>query len=136
VEFIQANIMWVALAAISGGILLWQLISGSVGGAGVSPMQATLMLNREDAIVVDVREPAEWASGHIVNARHIALGQLDKRLAEIEKFKARPVIVCCASGNRSASACGKLRKAGFEKVFNLDGGMGAWNDANLPITTK
>ncbi len=135
-EFIQANIMWVALAVISGSLLLWQLVSGSLGGASVSPMQATLLLNREDAIVIDVREPAEWSAGHIANARHIVLSQLEKRLAEIEKFKSRSVIVYCASGNRSATACGVLRKAGFEKVFNLAGGISAWNEASLPVTTK
>ena len=135
-EFIQSNIMWVALAAISGGMLLWQLVTGGMGGASVSPQQATLLLNREEAIVIDVREPAEWSAGHIANARHIVLNQIEKRLSEIEKFKSRPVIVCCASGNRSATACGMLRKAGFEKVFNLAGGINAWNEASLPVTTK
>jgi rhodanese-related sulfurtransferase len=136
VEFVQANIMWIGLAVISGGMLLWQLFTEGRGGASVSPMQATLMVNREDAIVIDVREPAEWSAGHIANARHIVLNQIATRLSEIEKFKARPVIVCCASGNRSASACAMLRKAGFEKVFNLAGGINAWNEANLPVTTK
>jgi rhodanese-related sulfurtransferase len=136
VEFVQANIMWIGLAVISGGMLLWQLFTEGRGGARVSPMQATLMVNREDAIVIDVREPAEWSAGHIANARHIVLNQIATRLSEIEKFKARPVIVCCASGNRSASACAMLRKAGFEKVFNLAGGINAWNEANLPVTTK
>ncbi|MDO8930898.1 MAG: rhodanese-like domain-containing protein, partial [Rhodocyclaceae bacterium] len=64
------------------------------------------------------------------------LAQLDKRLSEIDKFKERPVIVCCASGNRSSSACGTLRKAGFQRVYNLAGGIGAWTDAGLPVTTK
>jgi rhodanese-related sulfurtransferase len=136
VEFIQANIIWVVLAVASGGMLLWPLFTGGFGGASVSPMQATLMLNREDAIVIDVRDAGEWATGHIVNARHIALDQLGKHISEIEKFKAKPVIVCCASGNRSATASATLRKAGFEKVFNLAGGISAWNDASLPLTTK
>jgi rhodanese-related sulfurtransferase len=136
VEFVQANIMWVGLAVISGGLLLWQLVTGNMGGASVSPMEATLLLNREEAIVIDVREPAEWSAGHIANARHIVLNQIATRLTEIEKFKTRPLIVCCASGNRSASACSTLRKAGFEKVFNLAGGINAWNEANLPVTTK
>lgn len=135
-EFVQANIMWVVLAAVSGGMLLWPLLSGGGSGAGVSPSEATLLLNREDAVVVDVRESGEWSGGHIPNARHIALSQFDKRLEELEKFKSRPLIVCCASGNRSSSACGKLRKAGFEKVFNLSGGIGAWSEAGLPVTTK
>lgn len=133
--FLQQNIMWVALAAVSGGMLLWPLVSGG-GGNSVTPAAATLLLNREDAIVLDVRETGEWSAGHIPNARHIAMGQLDKRIHELDKFKERPIIVCCASGNRSSSACGQLKKAGFEKVFNLAGGIGAWNEAGLPTTTK
>ncbi|MCX7179519.1 MAG: rhodanese-like domain-containing protein [Proteobacteria bacterium] len=131
----QNNLMYVILALTSGGMLLWNLMSNS-GGDRVSPMQATLLLNREDALMIDVRETAEWASGHIPNARHIALGQLDKQLSEIEKYKTRPLIVSCQTGNRSSTACGKLKKLGFEKVFNLAGGVAAWREAGLPMTTK
>jgi len=134
-EFVQNNLMYVILALTSGGMLLWNLMSNS-GGDRVSPMQATLLLNREDALMIDVRETAEWASGHIPNARHIALGQLDKQLSEIEKYKTRPLIVSCQTGNRSSTACGKLKKLGFEKVFNLAGGVAAWREAGLPMTTK
>ena len=134
-EFVQNNLMYVVLALTSGGMLLWQLLSNT-GGDRVSPLQATLLLNRDDALVIDVREPAEWAAGHIPNARHIALGQLDKHLHEIEKFKTRPLIVSCQTGNRSSSACSKLKKQGFEKVFNLAGGVVAWREAGLPMTTK
>lgn len=133
-EFVQQNVIWVTLAAVSGFMLLLSFLRG--GGPAVSPPEATLLLNREDAVVIDVRESQEWAAGHIPQARHIALGQLDQRMAELEKFKNRPIVVVCATGNRSASACQKLRKAGFEKVFNLAGGVRAWSDASLPLTTK
>jgi rhodanese-related sulfurtransferase len=93
-------------------------------------------MNREDALVLDVRETGEWSSGHIQGARHIALAQLEKRISELDKFKDRPIIIYCASGNRSSSACGQLKKGGFEKVFSLDGGISAWLSANLPVTTK
>ena len=134
-EFVQQNMIWVALAAVSGGMLLWPMISGG-GAQNLSPAEATLLMNREDALVLDVRESGEWSSGHIPGARHITLAQLDKRMSEIEKFKDRPIIICCASGNRSSSACGQLKKGGFEKVFNLSGGISAWLGANLPLTTK
>jgi rhodanese-related sulfurtransferase len=133
-DFVQQNLMWIMLAAISGGMLLLQTLRG--GGNNISVADATLKLNREDALIIDVRETHEWDRGHIPNARHIALGQIGKRLQEIEKFKSRPVIVVCASGNRSSSACGTLKRAGFEQVFNLAGGIGAWSEANLPVTTK
>ena len=134
-EFVQQNIMWVALAALSGGMLLWPLLVGGTV-AHLTPAEATLMMNRADALVLDVRETGEWSSGHIQGARHIALAQLEKRISELEKFKDRPIIICCASGNRSSSACGQLKKGGFEKVFSLDGGVSAWLAANLPLTTK
>lgn len=135
-QFVADNLIWITVAFVSGGMLLWPLIRGKTGGPAVSPMQATQLINREDAIVVDVRDQQEYAKGHIPNARHIPLAQFDKRIDELEKFKKRPVIVNCQSGNRSYSACAALRKSGFEKVFNLDGGASAWEQAGLPLTTK
>jgi rhodanese-related sulfurtransferase len=132
-EFIQENITWVMLAVISGGMLLWPMLTGK---GGITVTEATSLINREDGIVVDVRETGEWTSGHIPNARHIALGQLADHISELQKVKDKPIIVCCASGNRSSSACATLRKAGFERVFNLAGGIGAWRDAGLPVSTK
>ena len=134
-EFVQQNMIWVALAFVSGGMLLWPMVAGG-NAQNLTPAQATLLMNREDALMLDVRETAEWSSGHIPGARHITLAQLEKRMSEIEKFKDRPVIICCASGNRSSSACGQLKKGGFAKVFSLAGGISAWLEANLPLTTK
>lgn len=122
-------------ATVSGAMLLWSVLSGR-GVQAVNPGQATLLLNREDALLLDVREGSEWKSGHVPGARHVALSQLEKQLSELEKFKDHPVIVCCAVGNRSAAACGQLKKAGFGKIFSLTGGIEAWKDAKLPLTTK
>ena len=133
-EFVQNNLMYVVLAVGSGAMLAWQTLRAGMGG-GVSPMQATLLLNREDAVVIDVRDAQEWAAGHIPNARHIPPDQLDKRIHELEKFKTRPLIVSCQSGSRSSSMCSTLRKHGFEKVHNLAGGIAAWREAGLPVVT-
>lgn len=135
-EFVQQNLMWIALALVSGGMLVWPMLRGGIGGASVSPLEATLKINREDAIVLDVREAEEFARGHVPNSRHLPVGQIDKRVSELQKFKARPLIVVCHSGSRSGAACGALRKHGFEKVFNLAGGMGAWEQAGQPVTRK
>ncbi|MFZ5511937.1 MAG: rhodanese-like domain-containing protein [Pseudomonadota bacterium] len=135
-EFLQNNYIWIIVAFVSGAMLLWPLVRGRTGGPAVGPAQATLLINREDAVVVDVREPAEYSQGHIVNARNLPLGQLQKRLTELEKFKDKPLILCCASGNRSASASSTLRKAGFARVYNLAGGVAAWEQAGLPVTKK
>ena len=136
IEFLKHgyNWAWAATALVSGGFLIWPLLRPNA--AELSPAAATMMINRQDALVVDVRETSEWAGGHIANAKHIALGQIDKHLVEIEKFKQTPVILCCASGTRGQSARDKLTKAGFEKVFNLAGGIGAWSEAGLPLTKK
>ena len=134
-EFLQENMIWVALAAVSGGMLLWPMISGGTV-AHLTPSEATLLMNREDALVLDVRETGEWSSGHISGARHITLAQLDKRFSELDKFKDKPIIVVCASGNRSSSACGQLKKHGFGKVYSLGGGISSWRDSSLPLTTK
>jgi rhodanese-related sulfurtransferase len=133
-DFVQQNLMWVIAAIVSGAMLISSLIRG--GGKGISVPEATLLINREDALVLDVRETSEWSTGHIANARHVALGQLAKHMSELEKYKDKPVIVCCASGNRSSTACGTLKRAGFERVFSLSGGIGAWTGAGLPITAK
>ena len=134
-EFLQENMIWVAIACVSGGMLIWPMIAGG-NVANLSPAEATLLMNREDALVLDVRETGEWSSGHITGARHITLAQIDKRLSELDKFKEKPIIVVCASGNRSSSACGQLKKHGFGKVYSLGGGISAWRDASLPLTTK
>lgn len=132
-EFIQENFTWVMLAVLSGGMLIWPILRGT---GGISVTEATSLINREDGVIVDVRETSEWTTGHIPNARHIALGQLASHVSELERVKDKPIILCCASGNRSSSACATLRKAGFERVFNLAGGIGAWKEAGLPVTTK
>lgn len=134
-DFLQQNMMWAALAAVSGGMLLWPMLRGG-GKSGVSPTEATLLINREDAVVVDVRETGEWSSSHIPESRHIALAQLEKRVSELEKFRQRPLILCCATGSRSQGAVGILQRAGFERVHNLNGGIAAWAEANLPLTGK
>lgn len=134
-DFVTNNIMYVLLAVVSGGMLLWQTFKGA-GGSQVTPQAATLLMNREGATVIDVSNAAEWAAGHIPAARHIPLDQLDKYLPELEKHKTRPLIVNCQSGHRSSGACGKLKKQGFEQVYNLAGGLAAWRDAGLPVTTK
>lgn len=135
-EFLQHNYnwAWAVAALVSGGMLLWPLLRGNK--AAVTPAAATLMMNRENAVVIDVRETGEWNGGHIAGARHIALGQLDQHISEIDKFKQTPLIVCCAMGSRAQSAVDKLKKNGFEKVFNLAGGINAWSDAGLPLTKK
>lgn len=136
-QFIQNNIWLVLAAVVSGGMLMWPVIRKLVsGGAEVDTFQAIQLINRRDAVVVDVREGSEYAAGHIPNAKHIPAGQLASRLKELEKFKQRPILLTCSNGTRSASATGVLKKHGFNEVVNLKGGLMAWQQASLPVEKK
>lgn len=135
--FLQKNPLHLALfgtAVITGGMLIWPLI-GRLSGQGneIGTVETVQLINRRDAVVVDVRESAEYAAGHIANARHIPLAQLADHLKTLEKYKTRPVIVCCRSGSRSAGAAGILRKNGFNEAFTLRGGILAWVQASMPL---
>ena len=132
-DFILQNIWLVLLALFSGFLLIWPSIGRRLSGVKqVGPQEAVMLFNREDALVLDVREDSEWRDGHIPKAKHIPLRQLKDRLKDLEKYKDRPIVAVCRSGNRSAHACRLLRQAGFERVHNLAGGMLAWEQAGLP----
>ena len=133
-QFIQDNWMLASLAAVSGAMLTWSFIGSKISGIEVADTLKATRLFNDDALVLDVREDKEFAAGHIPKAKHIPLGQLSGRLKELDKFKGKPVLVTCRSGQRSARACGMLKKAGFETVYNQAGGIIAWERANLPVT--
>ena len=136
-DFMQHNIWLVLLAGMSGFMLLASVFRGRLSGVKqTGPQEAVMLMNHEDALILDVRENSEFADGHIGKAKHIPLGSVGKRLNELEKFRDRPIVVVCRSGNRSSSACRTLRKAGFQNVSNLDGGMIAWDQAGLPKEKK
>ncbi|MBI5463252.1 MAG: rhodanese-like domain-containing protein [Gammaproteobacteria bacterium] len=102
----------------------------------LGPHAATQTMNAEGTVILDVREDNEYKQGHIANALHIPLGQLAKRLPELDKYRDRPLIAYCRTGNRSDSAARLLHKHGFATVHNLAGGIVAWQNANLPVTKK
>jgi rhodanese-related sulfurtransferase len=133
VKFLQENILLVAVALVSGAMLIWPYLRRATGGPSVSPSQATQLINREDALVVDVREPGEYGAGHILGAKNIPLSTLAGGAEIAAKRKDRPVIVYCESGNRSAKAAAVLKGKGYERVLNLAGGIAAWQQAGLPV---
>ncbi|WP_299871966.1 rhodanese-like domain-containing protein [uncultured Cocleimonas sp.] len=102
----------------------------------VNVNEAVMLLNKDNAVVVDVREDKELTSGIIKGARHITLAQLPQKIGELSKNKQSPVLVYCRSGSRSGNACNQLTKAGFEDVSNLAGGIMAWESANLPLSKR
>jgi rhodanese-related sulfurtransferase len=135
--FLQKNpfhMLLFGLAAASGTMLIWPLVSRSFRQSNeVSPFEAVQLINRRDALVLDVRASGEYAAGHVAGARHIAEAQLSERLKELEKYKSRPVIVSCNAGSRAPSVSDVLRKNGFAEAFALKGGIAAWQQASLPL---
>jgi len=134
VDFVRNNLLLFAVALVSGAMLLWPLFRRWTGGPWVNTAEATHLINREDALVVDVRDPGEYGAGHILGAKNVPLSRLDD--GELAKRKDRPVIVYCDGGERSAKAISALRKQGFARVANLSGGLRAWQQAGLPIEKK
>ena len=131
-NFIFDNWMLISLAIVSGGMLLQPLLLGGAG-AGLTAAAAVQLINREKAVVVDVREPAEFAEGHLVGAKNIPLADLDAKLAGAVKNKNLPLILVCRSGARSATAQAKAKKLGFAQAHSLGGGLNAWKAAKLPL---
>ena len=133
-QFMESNV-WMILVAVSSGLmLLWSLFGNRLRGIKeVDSTAALQLINHKNALVLDVREENEFKSGHILNAKLIPLGKLAERVAELEHYRERPVVVVCRSGQRSASACALLSKQGFEQAYNLEGGMLAWQKAGLPL---
>jgi rhodanese-related sulfurtransferase len=136
-DFIINNIWLVLIALASGGFLVWPWFAKRLSGAKeIGAMEAVQLINRKDAVVIDVREPGEFASAHIGGARNIPLGQIEKRAGDLQKFRNKPVLLTCASGSRSHVAFASLKKLGFSDVYVLSGGIGAWQQASLPVEKK
>ncbi len=125
--------LFVALA-----IILFMMFSGGLtsrlrGFTEIGPTEAVQLINHDGAALLDVREDKEFQEGHILDAIHIPLGKLAGRLGELDELKTKPLVISCRSGHRSATACAQLRKNGFETVYNLKGGVMAWQSAGLPL---
>ena len=133
-EFLFNNWALVLVFLASGAMLVAPELLSIVAGAGdVGTLEATRLMNQGSTLVLDVRDAQEFAAGHLPRARHIPMGELANRLAEIDRYKAKPVIVTCQKGNRSASAARLLKRAGFTSVYSLKGGLSAWQQASLPV---
>lgn len=133
-QFLWDNILLVGLLLVSGGMLIWPLIGSLVSGARqLGTLEATRIMNTGNALVLDVREPSEFASGRIPKSKNVPLAELAKRSDEIARFKEKPVIVACATGSRTTSALKVLKGAGFSDLYALKGGIASWREATLPI---
>ncbi len=134
VEFIGNHLvlstMWVVTL---GAIILYHQKTGS---SSVGPQQAVMLINRKNAVVVDVRDKKEFESGHIVDSINIPLAKLKQRMTELKKHKDNPLVVVCKLGQHSGEAAKILMEAGHAEVFKLSGGLTEWKAQSLPLVQK
>ena len=126
----------IAFATLLALMFFNELKIASQKFASLTPAGAVQLMNSEDVVVLDVREPAETTGGKIAKAIQIPFSGLSKRIGELQKHKDKTLLVYCKTGARSGMACKELSKNGFDKVFSLSGGLAAWQEAHLPISKK
>ena len=131
-KFIVDNWMLILIAVSSGAMLAWPLIRGT-GGGSLTAQGAVQLINRERAVMIDVRDAAEYAAGHATGARNVPLDQLEQKLPGTVKNKTVPVLLMCATGARAQRALATAKKLGYEQAQVVGGGLKSWKDANLPI---
>jgi len=134
VEFIIDNAIFVVLASVSGFALIWPVLAGSNAGvSAISPSEAVLLMNRARVLILDVRDEAEFAEGHIQGAKHVPMANLEERIQELAKQKNKAVLVVCQRGARSNTACKILTSNAFTQVYSLQGGLDKWIEAKMPL---
>ncbi len=133
VEFVGNNWWLVGIWGAFIGALLWD--NNQRSGQSVSTAQATAMINRENALVVDIRDKKDFSVGHVANAMNIPYANLAKRMNELDIHKQRPIILVCKTGTTVSVAGKMLREKGFN-ALRLNGGMMEWNAQNLPVVRK
>lgn len=129
-------LLFVALAAVIALIIMTELKRATKGYKEVPPAEAVRLINKEDAMVLDVRESNELGQGSIIDSKHIALSALPDKLNDLSIDKEKPILVTCKLGNRSAQACKLLLKNSYSNVFGLKGGLTAWQNEQLPLSKR
>jgi rhodanese-related sulfurtransferase len=133
VEFAGNHVWLVAgLLAAWAAVTVYELRLRSQGTTHVTAADAVRLINK-GALVIDVRKPEEYESGHIVNARNVPLDRMQKGEDSVHKQKGKILLAVCADGSSSGRAAGHLRKAGYENAFSLKGGIAGWRADNLPL---
>ncbi len=133
-QYLQDNVGLILVAILSGAMFFWAHFGNRLRGIKeVSCSEALQLINHKSALVLDVREPDEFKTGHVLNSKNIPLGKLKERTGELERYRDQPVVVICRTSNRSNSACALLGKQGFGQVYLLNGGMTSWSKSGLPL---
>jgi rhodanese-related sulfurtransferase len=134
VEFIGNHLLLSSMWVITLGAIM--IYHQRTGASSVGPQKAVMLINRQGAVVVDVREKKEFDTGHIVDSINIPLAKLKQRLSELRKHKEKPVVVVCKLGQHSGDAAKTLQESGYAEVFRLSGGLTEWKAQSLPLVQK
>ncbi|MCK7592517.1 rhodanese-like domain-containing protein [Pseudomarimonas salicorniae] len=133
-EFIGNHpILSLAFVGIGIALVANEMSRFTRGYKGISPAELTRLINREDALVIDVSAHNDFEKGHIVGSRHLAMSQFDPGHKLLAKSKELPVVIVCRTGVAGGNAAKQLVKAGFTRVHLLEGGVAAWQQADLPL---
>jgi rhodanese-related sulfurtransferase len=127
------NLALIALLAVSGTALFLPTLSTLIGGKGLSPTEATILINRRKAAVLDLRELEAYKTGHLPGAKHIDAAGLTAAIEKLKLDRNNPLILVCETGVQSRKATSEVKKLGFAEVASLDGGVQAWKAAALPL---
>lgn len=127
------NLALIAIALVSGGLLAWPAITRRTTGASINTTQATQLINKHNAVVVDIRDAVEFAAGHLPQAKSAPLAEVAGKAAGLAKNKSHPIIVVCQTGKLSGKAHAAIKEAGYSEVYSLEGGVNAWRLAGLPL---
>ncbi len=130
-EFASNHFILVSLFLVL--LVAFIINEGKQGGAAISPSNLVTLVNREGAVIVDVRDGKEFGNGHIAGAVNIPVSSIDSRIVELESYKEKPVVLVCKIGQHASAAGRKLKAQGFENVRRLSGGMAEWTASNLPV---
>jgi len=136
-RFIEFAINNYALVGIFCTLLICFLVLESRrAGKSVSPQELTNLMNRDGALVVDIREPNEFKSGHLPDAKNIPFPKLQEGIKNLENYKEKPIILVCKMGQHSGAAGRTLHKQGYKDVRRLKGGIATWSAEGLPLVRK
>lgn len=133
-EFIVNHWMLVSALIVLLVLLAWD--SGQKAGPKVSTHEATRLINQNNALVLDIRDKADFKTGHLVDSVNIPNSQVNERISDLEKHKADPIIVVCKTGQTASAASKVLKDNGFDQVYRLSGGIMEWTNNNLPLVKK
>jgi len=134
-EFAGNHTLLVFALVTSFLLVVFSELRRKAGGMmSVEAADAVKLINN-DAAVIDLRTVEAFGRGHIVNARNVPADELDAKIAKLGSLKAKPVIVVCEAGVTSRKAVDTMRKAGFDSVYGLKGGMAGWDSSGLPVVT-